>query len=458
MFTLLLPLAAAADLSLLGVRVWDGGAVGAPQDLWVHDGRIVALAEGLGPMPGGQVLDTHGAVVLPGLIDAHVHLSMDPGAAWRPADAAAHAAALRPHLAAYLACGVTTILDPAVLPEERLRIEATLAGGAPGPRYLALGAPLSPPKGYVAVVVPGMPEVRDAAEARAAVMSRAAEGAVGVKVTVEDGFVRPIWPLHSDEVLHAIRAAADEVGLPVYAHAMSPTEQALALDVLHADVMVHPLDRPDRGLAARLAAAGVYEMTTLAVADSFGLAHDPRPLDDPWLAARVPAAELATAKDRGVAHDFREALLHTMLPKAPTWLAHTAGPRLLAARTRRRTAAGVRALRDAGVRLVLGSDAGNWPLIPYLFHGPSTLREVTLLAEAGLTPAEVLAAATRTPAEMLGLGRELGRVAVGWRADLVVVAGDPTLDLTLLREPRWVVRDGVAHTPAEWLAAGVSPH
>lgn len=452
-----MPPALPADLAILDVRVWDGGAPSGPKDLWVHEGRIVALGEGLGPMPGAAALDGAGAVVLPGLVDAHVHLSMDPGAAWRASDPAAHAAALRQHLAAYLACGVTTVLDPAVLPEERLRIEATLAGGAPGPRYLSLGAPLSPPGGYVAVVVPGMPSVKDEADARAQVAERAAQGAVGVKVTVEEGFVRPIWPMHPDGVLRAVRAAADEVGLPVYAHAMSPAEQARALDVLHADVMVHPLDRPDRDLAARLAAARVYEMTTLAVADSFRLAHDPRPLDDPWLLPRVPAAELATARDRGVARDFREALLHTMLPKVPTWLAHTPGPELIAAGTRRRTAAGIRALRDAGVLLVLGSDAGNWPLIPYLFHGPSTLREVTLLAEAGLRADEVLTAATRTPAEMFGLGRELGRVAVGFRADLVVVAGDPRQDLSLLREPRWVVRDGVAHTPTEWLAEAANP-
>lgn len=89
--------------------------------------------------------------------------------------------------------------------------------------------------------------------------------------------------------------------------------------------------------------------------------------------------------------------------------------------------------------------------VPVLFHGSSMLREVELLGEAGLTPLDAIASATRVPAAMLGLADEIGTVEVGKRADLVVVRDDPLADLRALRTIRWTVKDGVAHTPAEWM-------
>ena len=109
-------------------------------------------------------------------------------------------------------------------------------------------------------------------------------------------------------------------------------------------------------------------------------------------------------------------------------------------------------LLDVGARL--GTDAPSpWPDAIFHFHGPQTLREIELLGEAGIPPMDAIQAATRVPAEMLGLGAEVGTVAVGKRADLVVVAGDPLAGLGALRSIRWSVRDGVAHTPEEWMAA-----
>jgi imidazolonepropionase-like amidohydrolase len=105
----------------------------------------------------------------------------------------------------------------------------------------------------------------------------------------------------------------------------------------------------------------------------------------------------------------------------------------------------------AGVPIVAGTDSGNNPVVPYLFHGVTTLREIELLGGAGLSPAEAIASATRTPASMLDLSTELGTVEPGKRADLVIVKGDPLVDLRALRNVLWTVKDGVAKTPAEWM-------
>jgi imidazolonepropionase-like amidohydrolase len=108
-------------------------------------------------------------------------------------------------------------------------------------------------------------------------------------------------------------------------------------------------------------------------------------------------------------------------------------------------------LHEAGIRIVLGTDAGAWPVFPSCFHGYSTIREMELMAAAGLQPMAVLQAATRLPAEMMGVEAEIGSVEVGKRADLMVLADDPVADMKALRSIQWTIKDGEARRPAEWM-------
>jgi imidazolonepropionase-like amidohydrolase len=104
--------------------------------------------------------------------------------------------------------------------------------------------------------------------------------------------------------------------------------------------------------------------------------------------------------------------------------------------------------------LVVGSDSGNWPLFPFYFHGPTTWRELRLLADAGLSPLEILRAATVNPAKLLGLADRIGTVEVGKVADLVVVRDDPLVDLEkAMRSLQHTIRAGVARTPDAWMAS-----
>lgn len=96
------------------------------------------------------------------------------------------------------------------------------------------------------------------------------------------------------------------------------------------------------------------------------------------------------------------------------------------------------ALRDAGAPLLAGTDAT--PFAP--LHGESLHRELVLLTEAGLTNEQALAAATSVPARHFGLS-DRGRIAPGLRADLVLVDGDPTRDITATLAIADVWRRGV---------------
>ena len=93
---------------------------------------------------------------------------------------------------------------------------------------------------------------------------------------------------------------------------------------------------------------------------------------------------------------------------------------------------------EAGVIVLAGTDVPN----PGTAHGLSMHRELELLVRAGLTPTEALAAATSRPADQFGLD-DRGRIAPGMRADLMLVRGDPTLDILATREIVAVIRGGV---------------
>jgi imidazolonepropionase-like amidohydrolase len=455
------PEAAPGDLLLRNARLIDG--TGAPPrgvDLLVRSGRIAAIGPGLSG-GGAPALDAQGATVLPGLIDSHVHLSMTPGAAHRNDPPELTRALLDHHLRAYLACGVTTVLDTAIPPESARDVQSWLAAGHPGPRFLLLSPALVSPGGYGSFPGLGLSFAAVATPEEIEERFRESEplASVGVKVTIEYGFgPLRVWPIHSPEMRAAIVRSAARHGKPLYVHATSAEEQSIALD-MGAHVLVHPgFDRgePPAGFLARLRERGSYVMTTLAIYDAWLSAYHPERLDEPGIRLTVPEVELATARDPEAARRlFRTAVAQELPRWVPEALSLWLARRFLSEERLRgmlhNQQRAVRILHDAGIPVVLGSDSGNWPLIPYEFHGPTTAREVELLAQAGLAPADVIAAATRTPAGMLGLADEIGTVEVGKRADLVVVRGDPLAGVSVLRNPAWTIRNGVARTPEQWL-------
>jgi imidazolonepropionase-like amidohydrolase len=109
---------------------------------------------------------------------------------------------------------------------------------------------------------------------------------------------------------------------------------------------------------------------------------------------------------------------------------------------------------EAGIPIAMGTDAGN----PLTLHGPSVYAEMEAMQAAGLTPMQVLVAATRGGAGAIGIEEEVGTVEKGKTADLLLVAGDPTVDASNLRKVRYVVRGGVVRSIEELkavVAAGV---
>ena len=114
--------------------------------------------------------------------------------------------------------------------------------------------------------------------------------------------------------------------------------------------------------------------------------------------------------------------------------------------------ANLKAVRDAGITIAMGTDAGN----PLTLHGPSVYAEMEAMQAAGMTPMEVLVASTRSGAMAMRRQEEIGTVEKGKRADLLVVGADPTRDIKSLRQLRYVVKGGVVRKQEE-LRAPAAP-
>ena len=241
-------------------------------------------------------------------------------------------------------------------------------------------------------------------------------------------------------VVAAAGAAAAEHGLPLIVHATGLDEAKVALRA-GAKVLVHSVwDKPvdDEFLDLARQAGAIY-VPTLTVSRGYlrldRAALDGRvpEIDDPHgCVGAATRARLAATAGIG-AGDMTAGRLAAMDGRI--------------AKQEEIAAANLVRVRDAGIPIAMGTDAGN----PLTLHGPSVYAEMEAMQAAGLSAAEVLVAATAHGARAMGRD-DLGTVQPGQQADLAILAADPTADATAWRAITHVVRGGVLR-PITELAA-----
>lgn len=359
-------------LALANARLVDG--TGGP----ARDGAAVLVEDGLiravenDPAPeGARILDLDGRTLLPGLVDAHVHLSsLD-----RPAPAELKPYVLADAARRLLGGGITTVRDLGSYGRSLFHLREAIGRGlCPGPRLVLCGqiVAATSPGGRA---FPGMYREADGAEElRKATREQIRQGADIVKVmttgalTVADEDVHPAQV--TPEELAAVVDEAHRLGFMVASHAEGLDGIRLSVEA-GVDTVEHgEMAFGDPAIIEAMAARGTTLVPTLRV---FEAVADP---------------------DGGF----------------PEWMRERA--RFLGEAARKT----VEAARRAGVPLAMGADAGP--------HGENA-RELVLLVEAGLSPAEAIVAGTSGAARACGLQDEIGTVEAGKAADLVVLDGDP---------------------------------
>ena len=421
-------------LALRDVRVFDpiAGALGPPSTVYVFRGRVTAVLPSAEPIPDDvAVVDGAGRTLLPGLIDMHDH-----EAPWN--------AALQ------IAGGVTTARDLGNADRELLELEAKADSGAwLGPRLWRSGF-IEGDSPFAAREAGQVASSLD--EALAWVDRHARRGYRGVKLY---NSIRPEWmgPL-------AERARAR--GLRVSGHVPAFTR---ARDAILAGYQeIHHVNQ----LLLNFVMKDGEDTRTLTRFTAVAERAKDLDLDGPEFQSFV-----ALMKERGIAHDPTVAIFEDMFAHAPgePSLTYGAVADHLPAAIQRKLRMAVmeadppaREIYRASFRKVLQAiarlDQGGVTLVPGTDEvaGFTLHREYELWALAGIPPARVLQHATLGAARVLGLDHEIGRVAPGFSADLVLVDGDPTSDIGSIRRIAMVVKQGDVFFPAEiYPALGIKP-
>lgn len=392
----------------------DGALRGGHESVLVEDGRIAWVGPDGDAPYADLVVDARGRTVLPGLINAHVHLANDGAAdlAAQVRDDSTATAAYRAAANALITldAGITTVKDCGAADNVVIDLaRAVEKGVVAGPRILAAGRVITMTGGhghFMGVEADGVDAVRRA------VRGQLKAGAAFIKAMATGGVltsgVRPTQTAFLREELAAIVEEAHHAGRRVSTHAIGRDgiENAILAGV---DTIEHGFHL-DSELFELAIERGTYLVPTLSAVHGIVAESKNSPIPA-WI---VDKAQEEYARSTAM---FREAV-------------------------------------EAGMKIAAGTDAGT-PFNPH----DGLVEEMIQMVQIGLSPARTLLSATRDGAENAGLSDLTGTIEVGKAADILVVDGDPVSDMTAMRNIVLVAKDGAIHrssleaVPADLAAA-----
>ena len=401
------------QLRVEGPSLWDGLETSrrdGPHSLTIRDQVLDRIGESgaFGPASSGDRVHRFepSATVLPGLIDCHVHMTLDPSL-FRPADQLALAAGkvwagMQHRALAMVQAGVTTARDLGAGSWMEVALRERIASGdVVGPRLLCAGQPLTTPEGHCHF---WGGEVQGSEDFATVIDRQVAHEVDWIKVMATGGvFTKGTdvqKPQFDAAALREIVALAAGHGRSVAAHCHGTAGIRNAFE----------------------AGIRTVEHCSFAGKDGFGSDFDPDFVphmvrDDVWVSPTVNFGWGRRREKDGKPTPFWERMTTCL-----------------------------RALRQEGVRLVASTDAG----IPGVQHHQLPEALAVFADYAELSCVEALRTATSEAAAALGIGDRTGTLAPGRDADLVVVDGDPTRDLAALLRPLLVVARGRVVFEADW--------
>ena len=378
----------------------------------VQGDRITAVGTNVQVPAGATVIDLSGATVLPGFIDSHVHLAFrtigdgdwqHAGLTEMPSQLALLGAA---HAQQTLEAGFTTVrvVGTGNFGDIALR-NAINAGWIPGPRILGAGVSFGIRGGHC----DGTNGLQPWALGREA----------GVEAGVADG-VEEV----RNAVRYAVKYGADVIKICATGGVLSLTDSVGVQQYTEEEMreIVATASQLDRRVAAHAhGTAGIKAAVRAGVAS---IEHG----------SILDAEAVTLMKQRGTW------LVPTLLAGFTVESLATAGrlPPPIAAKALAiapRMHSSFKMAVDGGVKIALGTDAG------VMRHGTNG-REFGLMVRYGMTPMQAIVAGTSSGATLLGLERDIGTIAVGKRADLVAVAGNPLDNIQILQSVSFVMKDG----------------
>jgi imidazolonepropionase-like amidohydrolase len=380
------------------VRVFDGENLLENSNVVVRNDLIESV--GMPPVNSGGLIaiDGSGATLLPGFIDSHTHTEDVE------------------QLQMSLRFGVTTVLDMFTAPDREAALRHAAAQRTDVAKFRTTGILATAPGGHGTEYGMIFPTVSNPREARAFVTQRNAQNADHLKIVLNGvRNTRDGMPTLDALTTRTLVDEAHKLGWVVAAHVESESDVRLAIES-EVDVLAHSWRdggaRPD--LARLIAEANIFVVPTIVIPDVLLTA--------------------GAGQQLSLDHRWQGFLSDSMVQRL------TAGDEPPPGASIQTYMDGVGSLIEQGVSLLVGSDVflNN----PRTLHGVTFHRELELLVMAGLSPTQALAAGTASAAQAFGL-EDRGCVCAGFKADLVLVRGDPTKDILASRDILKVWRDGV---------------
>jgi imidazolonepropionase-like amidohydrolase len=368
--------------------------------------RIASVATGGAAPKGAHVIELPNATLLPGLIDAHTHLTFDPSFGYQELGVSIPKEALigAKNARITLEAGFTTVRNVGARGYTDIALrDAINEGMVPGPRMLASGPPLSITGGHCDqnLLPYEFHATSDgAADGVEAVQHKVREiikyGADVIKVCATGGVLSkgddPQASQYTLEELKAIVADAHRLGRKVAAHAHGAQGIAWAAEA-GVDSIEHGSYIDDNAIKI-MKEHGTYLVPTQYLGD--------------WMrenAAKIGLPAMYAEKMKTVTAAMRQNVGKAI---------------------------------QAGVKIALGTDAAVYP------HGLNA-HEFEVYVKLGMTPLQSIQAGTVNAADLLGWSDRIGSIEQGKFADMVAVDGDPIKDITLLQHPVWVMKGGTVY-------------
>ena len=387
---------------ICGGMVWTAvpGGMVATRDILIKGDRIEALYEPRSHEmpPDAKEIDASGKTVLPGLINAHTHLTLD-GRSPDPMAMAVKDGAYISLVKAigcakeHLAAGVTTVRDLGAMEGIDFALKKAITEGMViGPRMLVSGMAICITGGHgrpLAVEADGADSVRRAARLQLK------NGADIIKLMATGGVMTPgVEPGSAELTVDEMKAAVEEAqkaGKRTASHAQGT--QGIK-NAIHAGITTieHGIFLDNEAIQLMLA-QGAYLVPTLSA---------PYFIIKGGTEAGIP--EFVVHKTKQVIEEHLKSF---------------------------------RAAYQAGVKIAMGTDQGTPLNVP-----SNIVQEIRLMAENGMSPEEALSSATRIAAEALGLGDQIGTIEPGKYADILALDGDPLSNLNSLENVAWVMKEG----------------
>ncbi len=389
-----------ADQTIIkNVRVFDGERVWPQADVTMAGPRIASIAVSAGThktVGDIDVIDGSGLTLLPGLLDAHVHVGSD-----------------LVNLTESLRFGVTTVFD-LFNPDPSLHRMRSLIKQHPDkvlPDLFSAGTCATAPGGHGSGQ-PGMETIASAKDVPDWIKKRVRNGVDYIKLVIEPGFFGKKLSTLDKQTVKALVDAAHEHGLLAIAHVSRAESARIAVDA-GVDILAHTWKGgAKKKLLQDIKASGIYVIPTIAVYDNLYDTKGPESmLADLRLRNYLPQAGIEELKKsyKLPPHDRNTEELQQLTS----------------------------VLYKAGISLLVGSDTPNivtWP-------GATLHREMELMVASGMSPLAVLHGATAAAADAFRKP-DRGRIQPGNLADLVLVSGDPTRDIRATRNIIAVWRRG----------------